>query len=138
MKKIYVVDDSALVRERLIEMLSDLPEVKVVGQTSNPCEVLSAIHELGPDAVILDIRLPGRNGIDVLKDIKRDKPHTIVIMLTDYAYPQYRKECMASGADYFLNKATEFHKIPDLMKKLIKDSQVYESKLKTKEVENHG
>lgn len=126
MKKVYIVDDSQLVRQRLIELLSEVQDVQIVGQTGDPFGVLKAIHELGPDAVILDIRLPGRSGIEVLKDIKKEKPETIVIMLTDYAYPQYRKESIASGADHFLNKGTEFYKVSELLEDLVKKSHVCE------------
>ena len=66
---------------------------------------------LKPDAVILDIRLPGRSGIQVLKEIKAAHPETVVIMLTNYDFDQYRRQCLQLGADYFFNKTLEFEKV---------------------------
>ena len=77
-----------------------------------------------PDAVILDIRLPRKSGIEVLRDIKKDKPSPVVIILTNYPYPQYQKECTEAGADYFLNKSTEFNKIADVLKNLTKNPEI--------------
>ncbi|MEJ2233922.1 MAG: response regulator transcription factor [Syntrophobacterales bacterium] len=123
MKRVYVVDDSDFVRERLIEMLSELEEVEIVGGTGDPQEALAAIGEMLPDAVILDIRLPGRSGVEVLRDLKKEEPSPIVIILTNYPYPQYRKECTEAGADHFLNKSTEFNEIAEILKGLTMNAQ---------------
>ena len=123
MKKVYVVDDSDFVRERVIEMLSELEEVEIVGETGDPREALAAIRRTVPDAVILDIRLPGRSGVEVLRDLKKEEPSPIVIILTNYPYPQYQKECTDAGADYFLNKSTEFNKIAKVLKELTVNGQ---------------
>jgi DNA-binding response OmpR family regulator len=68
--------------------------------------------------VILDIRMPGGSGMDVLQAIKREKQAPMVIMLTNYPYPQYRKKCLGLGADYFFDKSTEFEKVTELFKQL--------------------
>jgi DNA-binding NarL/FixJ family response regulator len=118
MRKVYVVDDSELVRERLIDILSDVEEVKIIGATGDPEEAMAEIRILNPHAVILDIRMPGKSGIEVLREIKKDEPSPVVIILTNYPYPQYQKECTDAGADYFLNKSTEFNKIAKVLKGL--------------------
>jgi DNA-binding NarL/FixJ family response regulator len=123
MKRVYVVDDSDFVRERLIEMLSELEQVEIVGETGDPLEALAAIRAMVPDAVILDIRLPGRSGVEVLRDLKKEEPSPIVIILTNYPYPQYRKECTEAGADHFLNKSTEFNEIAEILKGLTMNAQ---------------
>jgi len=123
MNRVYVVDDSDFVRERLIEMLSELEEVQIVGGTGDPREALAAIREMVPDTVILDIRLPGKSGVEVLRDLKREKPSPMVIILTNFPYPQYRKECTEAGADYFFNKSTEFNKIANVLTGLTMNTQ---------------
>jgi DNA-binding NarL/FixJ family response regulator len=123
MNRVYVVDDSDFVRERLIEMLSELEEVEIVGGTGDPREAVTVIRQMAPDAVILDIRLPGRSGVEVLRDLKKEEPSPVVIILTNYPYPQYQKECTEAGADYFLNKSTEFKKIAKVLKGLTKKLQ---------------
>jgi len=116
--KIFIADDSAVVRERLIEMLSELPGIEIIGQAQDGLEATNLIKKLNPDVVILDIRMPRENGIDVLQNIKRDKQAPIVIMLTNYPYPQYRKKCMEAGADFFFEKSTEFEKVMEVVKKV--------------------
>jgi DNA-binding NarL/FixJ family response regulator len=117
--KIFIADDSAVVRERLKEMLSEIPEVKIIGQAEDGLQATNLIEELNPDVVVLDIRMPRGNGIDVLEKIKKNNPALIVIMLTNYPYPQYRKKCMKAGADYFFDKSSEFEKVTEVLEKLI-------------------
>jgi DNA-binding NarL/FixJ family response regulator len=116
--KIFITDDSAVVRERLIEMLSELPGIEIIGQAQDGLEATKLIKKLNPDVVISDIRMPREKGIDVLQNIKRDKQAPIVIMLTNYPYPKYRKKCMEAGADFFFEKSTEFEKVMEVVKKV--------------------
>lgn len=120
--KIFIADDSAIVRERLITMFSEMEGIEVIGTAQRGNEAIECIQELKPDVVILDIRMPGGNGIDVLQSIKKENPDLMVIMLTNYPYPQYRKKCMKAGADYFFDKATEFKEVPKILKMMILDS----------------
>jgi len=99
-------------------MLSELENVEIVGQSGDPDEAEAEIRRLSPDVVVMDIKLPGRNGIEVLRDIKKEVRSPLVIMLTNYPYAQYRRECSDAGADYFLYKATEFERINDILRQL--------------------
>ncbi len=65
--RIFIADDSSVVRERLTAMLSNLEEIETIGQAQDVDEAISSIEELKPDAVILDIQMPGGTGIDVMK-----------------------------------------------------------------------
>jgi len=121
--KVFVVDDARLVRQRIIEMISELRGVEISGQAERAREAVASIKKSNPDVVILDIRLPGGNGIEVLKDIKKNKSAPIIIILTNYPYPQYKKKCMEAGADFFFDKSTEFHKVNEVLKKLIEKSE---------------
>ena len=120
--KVFIADDSAVVRERLVEMLSEHPGIEIVGQAQGGLEAINAITKLKPDAVILDIRMPGGSGIDVLRNVKKDRSSPVVIMLTSYPYPQYRKKCLDEGADFFFYKSTEFDKVTEVLNQLIQDS----------------
>ncbi len=120
--KVFIVDDSALVRERIIAMISENPGIEITGQAKNAQEGINSILKLKPDVVILDIRMPGGNGIEVLKNIKKNNSAPTIIILTNYPYPQYRKKCLEAGADYFFDKSTEFNKIIEVIKKLIQKS----------------
>jgi DNA-binding NarL/FixJ family response regulator len=105
-------------------MLTNIAGVEIVGQAHNAQDAIASISELKPDVVILDIRLLGKSGIDVLKDIRDKKLPIRVIMMTNYPYPQYRKKCEALGADYFFDKVTEIEEIPKVIEKLAKDKRV--------------
>ena len=119
--RVLIVDDSKIVCERLQQMLTNIADVKIVEQAHNAPDAIAAISDSKPDVVILDIRLPGRSGIDVLKDIRKKKLSSRVIMLTNYPYPQYRKKCETLGADYFFDKVTEIEEIPKVIEKLAKN-----------------
>jgi DNA-binding NarL/FixJ family response regulator len=115
MKRVLIVDDSKKVRERLVSLLSEYPTIRIVGQAGNVKEALDTLEDQKPDAVVLDIRLPGRSGIQLLGDIRAAHPEITVIMLTNYDFEQYRKQCLQMGADYFFNKTLEFEKVVDVL-----------------------
>ena len=114
--KVVIVNDSIGIRERLVAMLGELPGVEIAGQATTVAEAVSAAHLLKPDLMILDLRLPDGNGLDVLRLIQREHVQTRVIVLTNYAYPQYEKRVMAAGAYAFLNKARDFIRVANLVR----------------------
>jgi DNA-binding NarL/FixJ family response regulator len=116
--KVLIADDSAVVRQRLAELISEIERVEVVSQAGDALEALAAIEETTPDVAILDIRMPGANGIEALAEIKKERPAPVVIMLTNYPYPQYRKKCLDAGADYFFDKSTEFERVVEVIAQL--------------------
>lgn len=113
MRHVLIVDDSEQIRERLVVLLAESDQIRIVGQAGNRKEAMEALQQKAPDTVILDIRLPGGSGIELLKEIKAGYPEVAVIMLTNYDYEKYRQQCKRLGADYFLNKTLEFEKIID-------------------------
>lgn len=113
--KIFIVDDSKIVQEGLKKMIEGLETVEIAGTAENAQDALHHITETKPDAVILDIRLPGQSGIEVLRGIREKKLPVKVIMLTNYPYPQYRKKCEELGADYFFDKVTEVEKVRETL-----------------------
>ena len=119
--RVLIVDDSKIVCERLQQMLINIADVEIVGQAHNAEDAIASISEAKPYVVILDIRLPGLSGIDVLKDIRNKKLPIRVIMLTNYPYPPYRKKCEELGADYFFDKVAEIEEIPKVIAELAKD-----------------
>lgn len=118
--RVFIADDSVLVRERLQARLAEMDGVELVGQSGNAPEAIEAIRRLRPDVAILDIRMPGGNGIDVLKAVKQSDALLVVIMLTAFAYPQYRTKCLAAGADYFFDKAIEFDDALRVLEQLLR------------------
>jgi DNA-binding NarL/FixJ family response regulator len=117
--KVFLVEDSQPVRERLVEMIRDIKDVDIVGEAASEDEAVSGILATRPDVAILDISLGDGSGIDVLARVKRDLPALRGIMLTNFATPQHVKASADAGADYFLDKSSEFEKIVEILERLM-------------------
>lgn len=103
--KVLIVDDYAILRKKLKEMISEIEGIDIISEAKNPLEAMRSIKTINPDVVILDIRLNRESGIDLLEKIKKSRPDTKVIMFTNYPYPQYRKKCKELGADFFFGSS---------------------------------
>ncbi len=119
--KVLIADGSALIRNRLVDLLKDVKDIEVVGQARNAIETIAEVWKLKPDAVVIDIQMPAGNGIEVLQSIKKDKPSIHVIVLTSADAPVYREKCMALGAHSFLDKTTEFYRLSNVLIKIGQD-----------------
>src|SRR5580704_17938723 len=118
--RVFIADDSRVVVERLADLLKEVPGVQLVGRPNDAPEALHSIVKTNPDAVILDLQMPGGSGLDVLRSIRQSHPSVWVLICTNYPYPQYREECIAAGANYFLDKSAEFERIPEILRELTK------------------
>jgi YesN/AraC family two-component response regulator len=116
--KIVIADDSEILRERIKNSLSDIKEVEIVGEAANGKEALKIIHDKIPDFVLLDIRMPELNGIEVLTRLKDSKSKPIICIFTNYPYSQYKQKCSEEGADYFFDKNVNFQEIKNMIKKI--------------------
>lgn len=112
--KICIVDDSLIVRSRLVMMLAGLDGVEIIGQVGDAELAKTIINSGKPDVIILDFQLQNGTGLDVLQKIKKTDPPKI-IMLTNYATEQLKTKCVTQGVDYFFDKSTEFEKVLDVI-----------------------
>ncbi len=119
--KVLIVDDSAMIRERLVALLNEIDGVEVIGQAATAALAVDALRRLKPDAMTMDLRLPDGNGMDLLRLIQRERLPTAVIVLTSYPYPQYDRRARAAGAYALLNKAADFDKVRHHLQALIAD-----------------
>jgi DNA-binding NarL/FixJ family response regulator len=117
--RILIADDSVIVRERLINLLTELQGVEIIAQAEDAMEARGLAEKLKPDLAIVDLRMPKGSGADVLFDLKRLVPSPTVIMLTNYPHAENRKKCMEGGADFFLDKSTEFQKVVSVVKEML-------------------
>lgn len=120
--RVLMGDDHRIVREGLKQMLADAPEVQVVAEAQTGPEVLDAVRQHlaqgGLDLVLLDIALPGMDGLDVLQHLKRDHPQLPVLMLSTYPERQYAVRCIKLGASGYLNKSADPDDILDAVRKV--------------------
>jgi DNA-binding NarL/FixJ family response regulator len=106
--RVLVVDDSVVIRDRLIAMLSGVPDVDVVGVYGTADAALASIARLAPDVVIMDVRMPGTSGIEALPEIKRLSQSAEVFVFTNFPFERYRTRCFEAGASEFLDKSKDF------------------------------
>ncbi len=102
--EIVVCDDHELVRRSLRSLLEAIPGYRVVGEAGNAEEALEVARRLRPDIVIMDVRLPGRSGIEACRDIRSDLPDTRVLMLTAYADDEALFSSILAGANGYVLK----------------------------------
>ena len=121
---VFIVDGSTILQERLGAMLSDQDGVEVVGRAQNTARAVSAIRTHKPDLVIQDVQKADGSGLELLSAIKGDKDSPVVIVLTNDADPPYRRAYLQAGADYFLDKSSEFDQILAILRRLM-DSQAF-------------
>ena len=112
---VLIVDDSPLIIERLISMLEELENVKEILHAGNYNQARTIVMEQLPNIVLLDITLPDKSGIELLQFIKKDYSYIKVIMLTNQANKHYKKLCLQSGADKFLDKTEDFQQISSII-----------------------
>lgn len=117
-KTILIVDDSSLIVERLIELLGKEETVDSISVAADYDHAIALIAEKKPDIAFLDIHLPGKSGIDLLKFIAPAYPGVKVVMLSNESNEHYRKLCIKNGALYFIDKSKEFESIPTLLASL--------------------
>jgi len=106
MYRILLVEDCDMFRNSLVEVLrSHFPSARIE-EASDGRTALSRVAMVAPDVVFLDIQLPGENGLEVAKMIKKAHSLSTIVMLTGYDLPEYRCAAREAGADYFVAKHT--------------------------------
>jgi DNA-binding NarL/FixJ family response regulator len=99
-----IVDDSTTLRRYIVDLLVSAPGVHVIGEAASGSEALTMARELNPDLVLMDVRMPGTNGLETTVQLKREMPHVQVIILTTYDLPEYREAARMSGASGYVVK----------------------------------
>jgi DNA-binding NarL/FixJ family response regulator len=107
MIRIVIADDHAMFRQGLIRLLESVG-MELVGECSTGEEALAAVHELKPDLLILDITMPGKDGISVAAELGREKQATKIIVLTMHEAPDICRRAMASGVAGYILKDEAF------------------------------
>jgi two-component system, NarL family, invasion response regulator UvrY len=104
--RILIADDHPIVREGYKKILMSQPDMDVTGEAGNGQEVLDLIQKKEFDLILLDISMPGRSGLEILKELKGQKPHLPVMILSIYPEEQYAVRAFRDGASGYLTKAS--------------------------------
>lgn len=109
--KIIVAEDNAVFRENLAKLLADEPDMEIIGRAGDGDEALKLTKELLPDVVLMDIGMPGLNGIGATRLIHKDLPGVRVIVLSAHSSKSFIKEMFTAGASGFLPKECEYDEL---------------------------
>jgi DNA-binding NarL/FixJ family response regulator len=104
MLKILVTDDHPVVRQGIMRIIEDAPDMKVVAEADDGSDALKKIRENDFDLVLLDISMPGRDGLEIIHEIKKVKPKLPVLVLTMHPEKYYGLRMMQAGASGYLTK----------------------------------
>jgi DNA-binding NarL/FixJ family response regulator len=118
--KLFIADDSDIIRDRIRGLVSGIQGIEVAGEAADIQGSTTGLLETKPNLVVLDIRMPGGNGLNLLREVKKDPGAPAVIVLTNYPFPEYRSLAARLGADYFFDKSTEFEEVAKVLKGLVK------------------
>lgn len=115
--RVFVIEDSPILLERIAEAIADQPTLMLIGTADNEKEAVLKIRELKPEALVVDIKLREGNGLNVLAQLKwaeGDKKPTVIVF-TNYPRQEYLRNSKQLGADYFLDKSTQFSDLPRVL-----------------------
>jgi two-component system invasion response regulator UvrY len=118
MIKILVADDHAIVREGLKQIVADTSDMVVAGEAVDGQEVLAQVRKEDWDLILLDLSMPGRGGIDTLKDLKIEKPKLPVLVLSMYPEEQYAIRALKAGASGYLTKESAPEELIEAIRKV--------------------
>lgn len=116
--KLLLVEDSRVLADRLVELIDQTASVELVAHVDNERDASALLRDHAVDIVILDLQLRQGTGFGVLRSLKHAGPRPRVIVLTNFDLPAYRREATELGADYFLDKSREYHRVPEILESL--------------------
>ena len=122
--KVFIVEDSPAVRERIVELVVGVSDMEVVGEAGTYDAAVAGIIATRPDVAVLDIKLANDHGsgIDVLTRVKPELPGLRAIVLSNYTTPQHLKASAQAGADYCLDKSVDFERIAGILEQFQNES----------------
>lgn len=122
MKKIeiLIVDDHPIVREGFKQVISETNDMTVADEASNGQEALSLVRKREYDLIMLDISMPGRSGLEILKELKNEYPKIPVLILSIYPEEQYAVRAFRAGASGYLTKASAPNELIFAIRKIVK------------------
>jgi two-component system, NarL family, response regulator DesR len=116
--RVLLAEDQAMIREALAALLSFEDDIEVVAQVGRGDEVLKAARDSNPDVALLDIEMPGMDGLAAAAELKRTSPDTGIIILTTFGRPGYLRRAMESGVSGFIVKDSPADKLAETIRQV--------------------
>ena len=114
-RTVLIVDDSILIMERMIPILEEIGNISFVVQAGTFREAVEVLNTLKPDVVLLDINLPDKSGVELLRIIRENDTEITVLMITNHADPYYMETCKRLGAAQFLDKSKDIGRLSEVL-----------------------
>ena len=112
---VLVVDDSALIMDKMIGILGDIENIRIVFQANDHAEAITIVEEAEPDIILMDIFLQGHICFDLLKFLRSNYPALRTVVFTNHAGQHYRDRCQRMGAHHFFDKSKDFDRIQEII-----------------------
>jgi DNA-binding NarL/FixJ family response regulator len=119
MIKVLIADDHPVVRQGIRQIVTQSADIAIAGEATNGPETREQVDRLLPDLVLLDLTMPGSDGLQVLKDLKRDRPHLPVIILTMHCEDQFAIRALKAGAAGYLTKESAPEELVGAIRKVV-------------------
>jgi two-component system, NarL family, invasion response regulator UvrY len=129
MIRVLIADDHSVVRRGIRQILADDSEFQVAGEAADGAEVLSQVDSVRVDVVLLDITMPGKNGLDVLKELKRLRPQLPVLVLSMHPENQLAIRILRAGAAGYISKESAPEELISALKKICAGGKYVSAKL---------
>lgn len=118
MIRVVIADDHKLFREGLRQLLARGGEFEVVGEAGDAPETMQCVRKLAFDILILDLAMPGRSGVDLVRQVKSERPNLPVLVLSMHAEDQYAVRALAAGASAYLTKGSRADEVQQALRRL--------------------
>lgn len=117
--RVLIADDDDRFRWRLVQFLATEPFIEVIGEAATGHEAMASARELKPDLLLMDVRMPGMNGVSATRCLKKEMPHLKVIVLSVYDLQEYRDAALASGASAYIVKKSMIEELIPAIRNVI-------------------
>jgi DNA-binding NarL/FixJ family response regulator len=127
--RVLLVDDHPVVRRGLHSILTNMNDIEVIGEAENAAQALERTGELQPDVVILDIRMPGSSGLQIISSLKQVHPDVKILVLTSHDTDEHLFGALSSGAHGFLLKSIAHEELPKVIRRIYRGERQLSSRL---------
>ncbi len=138
MIKLIIADDHSIVRRGIVEIISEMKNVKILGEAASGIELLELLSKQSCDMVIMDISMPGRSGMEILVDIKLNYPKVKILILSMHPEDKYGLRVLKSGADGYLSKDIAAEELPNAIIKIMGGGKFLSPQLTNQIIESIG
>jgi len=118
MIRVLVADDHTIIRDGLKQILADTPDLVVAGEAANGNEALEQVREGTWDVLVLDVSMPGRSGLDLIKQIRKEKPRLPILVFSMHQEEQYAARALRAGASGYLTKEADGTQLVEVIRKV--------------------